>query len=123
MSRDDGIGMDSIGLVQGIRKTMSLDSFQGKGVNKGIVSAGSARTLAECGFNDYKKARVQKLRELYSELEPEFEYEYKLPAGETDGRKCVKTEINSAEALSPFDLENFEELMPDWKDYVNKYRE
>jgi hypothetical protein len=123
MSSNDGIGVYNIGLAQGLRKTMSLDSFQSKGVNKGVVSAGSPKTLAECGFDDYKKARVQKLRELYSELEPEFEYEYKLPAGETDGRKCVKTEMNSAEALSPFDLENFEELMPDWKDYVTKYRE
>ena len=123
MSNDDGIEMSDIGLTQGLRKAMSLDSFQGKGVNKGIVSAGSARTLDECGFNDYKKARVQKLQELYSELEPEYEYDYILPAGETDGGKCIKTETNSAEALSPFDLDNFEELMPDWKDYVNKYRE
>tara|TARA_R110002110_G_scaffold3883_5_gene20118 strand:+ start:45 stop:416 length:372 start_codon:yes stop_codon:yes gene_type:complete len=123
MSSDDGIGMSDIGLAQGLRKTMSLDSFQSNGINKGVVSAGSARTLAECGFNDYKEARVQRLRELYSELEPEYEYDYILPAGETDGRKCIKTETNSAEALSPFDLENFEELMPDWKDYVNKYRE
>mgnify|MGYP003625187017 CR=1 FL=1 len=102
---------------------MSLSSFQSKSVNKGVVSLGSVKGLAECGFNDYKQARVERLRELYSEMEPNYKYKYLLPAGETDGRKCIKTETNSAEALSPFDLENFEELMPDWKDYVNKYRD
>ena len=48
MSRDDGIGMDSIGLVQGIRKTMSLDSFQGQRCEqRNVVSvAGSNKSLS-----------------------------------------------------------------------------
>ena len=41
--------------------TLSLSSYQINRPNKGIISIGSARTLKECGFEDYKQARVEKL--------------------------------------------------------------
>jgi hypothetical protein len=69
-------------------------------------------------LNQYMKDRVNKLRELYSKHEPEYEYEWILPEGETDGRKSIKTEIIVGEDISPFDLEDFEELMPSIEDYI-----
>ena len=103
--------------------TLSLSSYQINRPNKGIISIGSARTLKECGFEDYKKARVEKLRELYSKLEPDYEYYYELPEGETDGRKAVRMEKIIGEDISPFDLPDFEDLMPNWEDYVDEYQE
>jgi len=69
-------------------------------------------------LNQYMKDRVDKLRELYSNCEPDYEYEWILPEGETDGRKSIKTEIIVGEDISPFDLENFEEVMPSIEDYI-----
>ena len=104
-------------------KTLSLASYQINRPNKGIISIGSARTLKECGFENYKQARVEKLRDLYAELEPDYEYYYELPEGETDGRKSVRMEKIIGEDISPFDLPNFEELMPKKEDYLDKYTE
>ena len=103
--------------------TLSLAAYQLNRPNKGVVSIGSARTLKECGFDEYKQARVEKLRELYEKYEPEIEYYFELPEGETDGRKAVRMERIIGEAISPFDLENLEGLMPNWEDYIDEYQE
>jgi|TARA_R110000765_G_scaffold425379_2_gene538219 hypothetical protein len=97
------------------------DEYQSNKANKGVVSIGSNKTLRESGHPEYKKARIDKLRELYEKCEPKFEYYSKLPAGETDGRKSVRTERIIGEDISPFDLPNFEELMPKKEDYLDRY--
>jgi len=108
--------------LKGLR-TLSLVSYQLNRPNKGVVSIGSARTLKDCGFEQYKQARVDKLRELYAECEPDIEYYYELPEGETDGRKSIRMERIIGEDISPFDLPDFEELMPNWEEYVDEYKE
>jgi len=95
--------------------------FNSTNTNKGIISAGSARTLSECGFSEYRQARVDKLRELYEKHKPEIKKTWKLPKGETDGRKAIVEEEIIGEDISPFDLPDFEEQMPNWEDYVDKY--
>ena len=97
--------------------------YQSNKVNKGIVLLGSNRTLKDSGHPEYMKARVDKLRELYEQCEPEYEYYYELPEGETDGRKSVRMEKIIGQDISPFDLPNFEELMPKKEDYLDKYTE
>jgi hypothetical protein len=87
------------------------DEYQSNKANKGVVSIGSNKTLRESGHPEYKKARIDKLRELYEKCEPKFEYYSKLPAGETI----------IGEDISPFDLPNFEELMPKKEDYLDRY--
>ena len=97
------------------------DEYQSNKVNKGIVSVGSNKTLKESGHPEYKKARINKLRELYEKCEPKYEYCWELPAGETDGRRSVRTEKIIGKDISPFDLPNFEELMPKKEDYLDRY--
>jgi hypothetical protein len=95
--------------------------FSPTNTNKGIISTGSARTLSECGFNKYRAARVEKLAELYEKYEPEIKRKWVLPKGETDGRKAKMEEEIIGEDISPFDLPDLEEQMPNWEDYVDKY--
>jgi hypothetical protein len=38
--------------------------------NSKLCSVGSAKTLIESGYDDYRKARVEKLRELYDKHTP-----------------------------------------------------
>ena len=102
-------------------RVSSRSSYQSKKVNKGIVLAGSKRTLKESGHPEYMEARVNKLRELYEQCEPEYEYYYELPAGENDGRKAVRMERIIGEDISPFDLANFEDIMPKKEDYLDRY--
>ena len=97
--------------------------YQSDKVNKGIVSIGSNRTLRDSGHPQYMEARVNKLRELYEQCEPQYEYYYQLPQGETDGRKSIRMEKIIGEDISPFDLPNFEELMPKKEDFLDKYSE
>ena len=89
--------------------------------NKGVASIGASKTLTECGFSEYRQARVEKLRELYEEHKPEIKKTWVLPKGETDGRKSIIVEEIVGEDISPFDLPDFEEQMPNWEDYVDKY--
>jgi hypothetical protein len=89
--------------------------------NKHVTSIGSSKTLTECGFSEYRQARVEKLRELYEQHRPEIKKTWVLPKGETDGRKSIIVEEIIGEDISPFDLPDFEEQMPNWKDYVDKY--
>ena len=107
----------------GLLSVVGKNSYQSNKVNKGVVSVGSPRTLKDSGYNNYIKARVDKLRDLYEKLEPEYTYQWILPEGETDGRKAVKTEFIVGEAISPFDLEDFEDIMPKQSDFVKKYRD
>ena len=95
--------------------------FSPTNTNKGIISTGSARTLSECGFNNYRAARVDKLAELYEKHEPEIKRKWVLPKGETDGRKAIMEEEIIGDDISPFDLPDLEEQMPNWEDYVDKY--
>ena len=91
--------------------------------NKNVGAIGVARTLTECGFSKYRQARVEKLRELYERHRPEIKKTWVLPKGETDGRKSIIVEEIIGEDVSPFDLPDFEDQMPSWKDYVDKYGE
>ena len=61
--------------------------------------------------------RVNKLRELYDQYTPERTYKWVMPKGETDGRKAKRYEIIVGEDISPFDLPDFEEMMPKPEDY------
>lgn len=107
--------------IQKLHLSSRKNEYQSNKVNKGVISIGSNKTLRESGHTEYKKARTDKLRELYEKYEPKFEYYWKLPTGETDGRKSVKTERIIGEDISPFDLPNFEELMPKKEDYLDRY--
>lgn len=67
----------------------------------------------------YMKQRVEKLKELYDEMEPEYHrictYEHPI-----DGRRNSHELWEVEEGVSPFDLPNFEELMPSVKDFKNE---
>ena len=69
------------------------------------------------GTEEYMSARTEKLRELYSKMEPEYHRicTYKHP---TDGRKDKHELYEVEEGISPFELPDFEERMPDIRDYV-----
>jgi len=92
-------------------------------VNRGIGAAGVSKTLSEEEYQSYRAARVERLRQLYEENPVEIKKTYVLPKGETDGRKSYIVEELVGEDFSPFDMPDFEEQMPDWTDYINKYVE
>ena len=96
---------------------------RGDNNNTKLCSVGSAKTLAEAGFEDYKQARVEKLRELYEQYTPEVIHKWVLPKGVTDGRKALRIEIIVGEDISPFDLPDFKEQMPKEIDYIEQYIE
>ena len=62
--------------------------------------------------------RVEKLTELYEQCKPVVESRWVLPPGVTDGRKAIKIEIIIGEDVSPFDLPDFKEQMPNIEDYA-----
>ena len=109
------------GLTSHNTQKENVERSDRKYTNKGIISTGSARTLSECGFNNYRAARVEKLAELYEKHEPEIKRKWVLPKGETDGRKAIMEEEIIGDDISPFDLPDLEEQMPNWEDYVDKY--
>jgi hypothetical protein len=104
-------------------KFVNLKSHQTNSVSKDVISVGSSRSMADTGYVEYRKARVDKLRELYSDCEPETIAQWVLPKGETDGRKSYKVEKIIGVAISPFDLNDFEDLMPNWSDYIHEHKE
>ena len=61
--------------------------------------------------------RVNKLKELYETHTPKRTYKWVMPKGETDGRKAKRIETIVGEDISPFDLPDFEEMMPKPEDY------
>tara|TARA_Y100000310_G_scaffold65019_1_gene60546 strand:- start:4710 stop:5033 length:324 start_codon:yes stop_codon:yes gene_type:complete len=63
-------------------------------------------------FSDYRWQRVEKLRELYEEMEPEY-HRICTYVDHVDGRRNAHELWEVEEGISPFDLPNFEELMPD----------
>jgi len=63
-------------------------------------------------FSGYRWERVEKLRELYEEMEPEY-HRICTYVDPVDGRRNSHELWEIEEAISPFDLPNFEELMPD----------
>ena len=70
------------------------------------------------GMDQFMKDRVDKLRELYEEHTPEVERKWVLPPGETDGRKAIIIETIVGEDVSPFDLPDFEDIMPQPTDVI-----
>tara|TARA_R100001377_G_scaffold84658_1_gene68713 strand:+ start:1134 stop:1487 length:354 start_codon:yes stop_codon:yes gene_type:complete len=101
----------------------NIKHHQTNAVNRNVISAGSLRSMTETGYVEYRKARVDKLRELYSKHEPKTKAQWVLPKGETDGRKSLKVEKIIGIAISPFDLDGLEDLMPKWEDYIHEYKE
>ena len=89
--------------------------------NKGVANIWADKKIRH--REEYMKARVEKLKQLYEQCEPECVYRWELPEGETDGRKAYKVETIIGDDISPFDLPNFEELMPKEIDYVERYIE
>ena len=83
----------------------------------------ASKSLSEEEYQSYRAARVEKLRQLYEENPVEIKKKWVLPKGETDGRKAQVVEEVIGEDFSPFDMPDFEEQMPDWTDYINKYME
>ncbi len=61
--------------------------------------------------------RVNKLKELYETHTPKRTYKWVMPTGETDGRKAKRVETIVGEDVSPFDLPDFEDIMPKPEDY------
>ena len=107
-----------------LKQFETLPSHLYKGaVYRGIGSAGVSKSLSEEEYQSYRAARVEKLRQLYEENPVEIKKKWVLPKGETDGRKAQVVEEVIGEDFSPFDMPDFEEQMPDWTDYINKYME
>ena len=69
------------------------------------------------GTAEYMAARTEKLRELYSEMEPEYHRicTYEDPV---DGRRNKHELWEVEEGESPFDLPDFEDRMPNPEDYI-----
>ena len=63
-------------------------------------------------LNGYRWQRVEKLKELYEEMEPEY-HRICTYVDPIDGRRNAHELWEVEEGISPFDLPNFEELMPD----------
>lgn len=107
-----------------LKQFETLPSHLYKGsTNRGIGSSHVSKSLSEKEYQSYRAARVEKLRQLYEENPVEVKRTWTLPKGETDGRKAQVTEELVGEDFSPFDMPDFEEQMPDWEDYINKYME
>ena len=88
-----------------------------------LLSNTTNKSVSSPDFNGYRRARVEKLRELYEKHTPKIVNKWVLPKGETDGRKAKRVETIIGEDISPFDLPDFEEQMPNWEDYINKHGE
>ena len=91
--------------------TDSKNKSYGRGRPNSKVSAEEER---------YRKARADVLRKLYEENEPNLEYVWILPAGETDGRKSHKEQILEGNEFSPFNIPNLEDMMPNKEDFYGK---
>ena len=63
-------------------------------------------------LSDYRWQRVEKLKELYEKMEPEY-HRICTYVDPVDGRRNSHELWEVEEGISPFDLPNFEELMPD----------
>jgi len=70
------------------------------------------------GTSRFMEDRVEKLRQLYEQCQPEVTHKWVLPKGVTDGRKAIRVELIVGEDISPFDLPDFETVMPRPEDYV-----
>ena len=78
--------------------------------------------ISDKQYVKFRRDRVNKLRELYEKCIPEVEKKWVLPAGETDGRKAVVVEKVLGEDVSPFDLPEFDSVMPHFLDYIEDYK-
>ena len=88
-----------------------------------LLSNSTNKNISSSDFGAYRQARVEKLRELYEKHTPEIKNRWVLLKGVTDGRKAKRVETIIGEDISPFDLPDFEEQMPNWEDYINKHGE
>ena len=79
----------------------------------------------------YRKARVEVLRKLYEENEPDLQYIWVLPEKGTDGstltekglpdaRFAHKEQILEGNEFSPFNIPNLEDMMPNKEDFYGK---
>ena len=92
--------------------------IRGKGIRK---LKNRAYRPDDKGIRKYLEDRVKKLTELYSKHEPPFEMvtDYDDPRVGPTGRKTHGlVEMNLEEGISPFDLDDFEEQMPNMGDYM-----
>ena len=103
-------------------KTLPRHLYQAdSNTNKNVGSIGVSKSLSQSDYQSYRTARVEKLRQLYEENPVEIKKTWVLPTGETDGRKSIVEEEIISNDFSPFDMPDFEEQMPNWKDYINEY--
>ena len=104
-------------------KTVSKNDYTKTANNRKAAMAAARtrptkyRSKSLMGMNDFMRDRVEKLRELYEIHTPKRTYEWVMPKGETDGRKAKRHETILGEDVSPFDLPDFEEIMPKPTDY------
>ena len=78
--------------------------------------------INDATYVQFRRDRVNKLRELYEQCEPEIERQWVLPKGVTDGRKAIVVEKIIGEDISPFDLPEFNTVMPHYIDYVEEHK-
>lgn len=107
MLSNDKLDFYSVGLLNLLSQQRRQRGRSGKRVSSEV-------------YEKYINDRVEKLRELYEKYEPNYEYYYHLPEGETDGRKSIRMETIIGEDISPFDLPEFEQLMPNIDNYVDE---
>ena len=108
MLSNDNLDFYSVGMVNLLSQQKR---HRGKFAGKRVSSE---------SYEKYMSDRVEKLRELYEKYEPDYEYYYQLPKGETDGRKSVRMERIIGEDISPFDLPDFEQIMPSIDNYIDE---
>jgi len=82
---------------------------------------GSARKLRPRYLDPYVAQRVEVLRTMYEENPPKVIKKWVLPNGATDGRQAILHEEYSEPPVSPFDLPDFENRMPDIEEFYEDY--
>jgi|TARA_R110000744_G_scaffold107769_2_gene204381 hypothetical protein len=86
--------------------------------NKNVISAGSVSNRTEALA--YRRARVEKLREFYSNLE----WKSTLVEDNPEDRRKNCYYLEPTEKTSPFDdLDKLEKMMPKVSDYIQNYTE
>ena len=84
-----------------------------------IIGASKSYKTRVSYLQPFFDKRVEVLRSLYEKYTPRFYKEWVLPEGETDGRKAVPVERYIDPPVSPFDVSEFNEVMPSIEDYID----
>lgn len=82
---------------------------------------GSPRKLRPRYLDPYIAKRVAALKVMYEENIPKVVKKWVMPDGATDGRQAILHEEYSEPPVSPFDLPDFEDRMPNIEEFYKDY--